>query len=50
MSEGERKGTMKIGGRLEFVTRVQLNVDPGFQAANEACKDRLPPTEKKGGK
>jgi hypothetical protein len=36
-------GNMLIKGRLERVTRSQLEADPGYQAAMAACRDRLPP-------
>lgn len=42
ITEGERVGNMKIRGRLEFVTREQLDADPGYQAAYAACKAKLP--------
>jgi hypothetical protein len=43
-------GNMRIGGRLENVSRDQLEADPTFQAAQAACKDKLPGTDAKGGK
>jgi hypothetical protein len=42
MSDPDPTGDMQIGGRLEHVTRAQLNADPGYKAANQACKDKLP--------
>lgn len=39
---GDRPGNMTIGGRFENVSRDQLNADPAFKAALEACKDKLP--------
>jgi hypothetical protein len=35
-------GRSQIGGRLAGASRDQLRADPGYQAATEACKDRLP--------
>jgi hypothetical protein len=35
-------GDMPIGGRLAHVTRAQLNNDPGYKAAYQACKSKLP--------
>jgi predicted small lipoprotein YifL len=35
-------GKSKIGGRLAHATREQINNDPRFKAAQEACKDKLP--------
>jgi hypothetical protein len=35
-------GRSEIGGRLAGATRDQLRADPGYQAATEACKDKLP--------
>jgi hypothetical protein len=35
-------GDTQIGGRLEHVTRTQLNNDPGYKAARQACKSKLP--------
>jgi len=50
-TEGDRIGNMTIRGRLEHVTRAQLEADPVFQAAMEACRDKLPDSDphKKGG-
>lgn len=52
VTEGERIGNMVIRGRLEFVSRDQLEADPVFKAAMEACKDKLPDGDphKKDGK
>jgi hypothetical protein len=46
MSDPLPTGNMTILGRLEHVTRTQLNNDPGYKAALEACKDKLPPDPK----
>jgi hypothetical protein len=35
-------GRSQIGGRLANATRDQLRADPGYKAAAEACKDKLP--------
>jgi hypothetical protein len=35
-------GRSQIGGRLANATRDQLRADPGYAAAVEACKDKLP--------
>lgn len=35
-------GRSQIGGRLAGATRDQLRADPGYAAAAEACKDKLP--------
>jgi hypothetical protein len=42
MTDPLPNGNMKINGRFEHVTRTQLNADPVFKAANDACKDKLP--------
>ena len=42
MSDPTPTGETIIGGRLEHVTRAQLNNDPGYKAAQAACKDKLP--------
>ena len=42
MSDPTPTGDTITGGRLEHVTRAQLNNDPGFKAAQAACKDKLP--------
>jgi hypothetical protein len=42
MSDPTPDGNMQIGGRLEHVTRAQLDADPAFKAGQEACKDKLP--------
>lgn len=39
-------GNMKINGRFERVTRTQLNADPVFIAAMDACRDKLPEADK----
>jgi hypothetical protein len=33
---------MIIGGRLEHDSRTELNNDPGYKSAYQACKDKLP--------
>ncbi|NUO60888.1 MAG: hypothetical protein HOV78_29875 [Hamadaea sp.] len=35
-------GNMKINGRLGQLNRTQLNADPQFRAAEDACKHLLP--------
>jgi hypothetical protein len=35
-------GNLRIGGRLEGVTRAQLEADPAYVAAMHACEDKLP--------
>jgi hypothetical protein len=35
-------GRSQIGGRLADANRDQLRADPGYKAAAEACKDKLP--------
>lgn len=42
MTDPTPDGNMRIGGRLEHVTRAQLEADPAFKAAHQACKDKLP--------
>jgi hypothetical protein len=42
MTDPLPNGNMKIGGRLAFVTRAELQADPGYQAATAACQDKLP--------
>jgi len=42
MSDPDPTGDMQIGGRLEHVTRAQLNNDPVYKAANQACKNKRP--------
>jgi hypothetical protein len=49
MSDPTPTGNMTIGGRLEHVTRAQLQNDPGFKAAEAACRDKLPQRETQGG-
>jgi hypothetical protein len=39
-------GGMTIAGRLEHVIRAQLLDDPGFKAAETACRDKLPARER----
>jgi hypothetical protein len=50
--EGTHPGNMRIGGRLDKVSKAQLNSDPAFQAAMAACRDKLPnnSADKKDGK
>lgn len=43
-------GQVKIGGRLANASRAQINSDPQYNAANNACKDKLAVTGKSGGK
>jgi hypothetical protein len=35
-------GDTPVGGRLAHVTKAQLNNDPGWKAAYQACKSKLP--------
>lgn len=51
-TSGARKGDMIIGGRLEHVTRTELEKDPAYKAATAACKSKLPKGDqgKKGSK
>lgn len=35
-------GNMKINGRLGSMNRTQLEADPQYQSAYNACKDKLP--------
>ncbi len=41
-------GNMVIKGRLANITRAQLDSDPVYKAAIEACKDKLPQEQKEG--
>jgi len=50
MSDPDQTGDMQIGGRLQHVTRAQLVNDPGYKAAYQACKDKLPGGWFNGGK
>jgi len=53
MSDPDPTGDMPIHGRLENVTRAQLNNDPGYKAAYQGCKNKLPgrnPLSPSGGK
>ncbi|GLY69903.1 hypothetical protein Atai01_65220 [Amycolatopsis taiwanensis] len=34
-------GQSTIGGRLANATRTQIENDPGYQAASQACQDKL---------
>lgn len=49
-TSGDRPGNMLIKGRFENVTRAQLEADPVFKAAMDACKDKLPVEPKKDGR
>jgi hypothetical protein len=42
MSDPTPEGSLRVGGRLEHATKAQLGADPAYQAAQEACKDKLP--------
>lgn len=42
MTDPDETGNLQIVGRLERATRAQLENDPGYKAATEACKDKLP--------
>ncbi|MFC6084021.1 hypothetical protein [Sphaerisporangium aureirubrum] len=49
MSDPLPDGNMRILGRMQQMTRAQLNADPAYKAALAACRDRLPEeTGKKG--
>jgi hypothetical protein len=48
MTDPDHDGGITIGGRLKDVSRTELNADPQFQAAQNACKDKLPPGMDKG--
>jgi hypothetical protein len=50
MGDPDPTGDMQIGGRLENATKTQLNNDPGYKAAYQACKDKLPGGWISGGK
>ena len=50
MSDPQPNGDLVIHGRLAHVTRAQLENDPGFKAAQAACKDKLPGDWLIGGK
>jgi hypothetical protein len=39
-------GNMTMGGRLAQVPRDRWHNDPGFRAAEAACRHRLPAREK----
>jgi hypothetical protein len=47
ISDPTPDGNMQIGGRLENATRAQVETDPAYQAAQEACKDKLPAESEK---
>jgi len=49
MTDPLPNGNMEVRGRLEFVTREQLNADPQFIAAQDACKHLLPESGGKKG-
>jgi hypothetical protein len=40
-------GNMNMGGRLGGVPKAQLKDDPGYKAAEAACRDKLPGREKR---
>jgi hypothetical protein len=40
-------GNMRILGRMNQMNREQLNADPAYKAALNACRDRLPKEEVK---
>ena len=42
MSDPTPTGDMTTGGRLAHATRAQEQNDPGYKAAYQACKDKLP--------
>jgi signal transduction histidine kinase len=42
MSDPTPDGNLAIGGRLQNVTRAQLEADPAFSGALKACSDTLP--------
>lgn len=42
-------GNMKINGRLGSLNRTQVNADPQFRAAEDACKHLLPVDDGKKG-
>ena len=42
VSDPDRTGDMQTGGRLAHATRAQELNDPGYKAANQACKAKLP--------
>ena len=50
MGDPTPTGDTPIHGRLEHVTRAQLNNDPGYKAAYQACKNKLPGGWFSGGK
>jgi len=50
MSDPTPTGDMTVGGRLAHSTRAQVNNDPGFKAAYQACKNKLPGGWFSGGK
>jgi hypothetical protein len=50
MSDPTPTGDMIIGGRLEHATKAQVQNDPGYKAAYQACKNKLPGGWFNGGK
>jgi hypothetical protein len=48
VTDPDQTGNIQIGGRLERVTRAQLDNDPGFTAATAACQDKLPDDSRVG--
>jgi len=42
MSDPTPTGDMIISGRLQHVSRTELNNDPGYKSAYQACKNKLP--------
>jgi hypothetical protein len=47
MSDPDRTGSMDIGGRLEHASKAQVEADPVYKAADQACKDKLPAAERR---
>ncbi|MFC6016352.1 hypothetical protein ACFP2T_09090 [Plantactinospora solaniradicis] len=45
--EGTKPGNMVIRGRLEHLSRTEVQNDPGYKAAHDACEDKLPRGQKK---
>ncbi|BCB75101.1 hypothetical protein GCM10022251_35350 [Phytohabitans flavus] len=42
VSDPTPQGSMTVGGRLKDASKAQLEADPAYRAAHEACKDKLP--------
>src|SRR4051812_34964300 len=42
VSDPDPTGNMQVGGRLASATRAELEADPGYRAAYDACKALLP--------